>query len=115
MISDLVFTLEKEIPHPAPEADTALVSQMKANIEFSGGAESSAKLPVPAAGCASSRRYLRRPLQRFVGLKPLFYQLLPFQFQDSFMNKAISMQSKYCPSSFASLRFLPSTTNPIFS
>jgi len=32
----------------------ALVSQMKANIEFSGGADSSAKLPILSAGSASN-------------------------------------------------------------
>jgi len=45
-ISDLVFTLEKEIPHPAPEVAMALVSQMKANIELTSRPESITKATV---------------------------------------------------------------------
>jgi hypothetical protein len=45
---------------------SSILCLARSNIEFSGGAESEAKLPVPTIGYASNRRYVRRPLQRFV-------------------------------------------------
>jgi len=51
----MVFTLEKEIPHTAPEADMALVSQMKANIEFSARSESEPGWPTVKDGVKTGR------------------------------------------------------------
>src|SRR5208337_524785 len=65
-ISDFAFTLENEIPHPAPEAKMAFVSQMKANVDVEQTRRIKGALKVHSVCTRPSPLRLRGLLQRLV-------------------------------------------------